>query len=481
MKAVRGIVLLVAIVMMLPPSTLAGSRQGRFKQWMDQARDRTRKRADGLKEDMRRKREEVQRRAREKAEKGSRHIQRLKDRHENKIRQKTEELRDRAAERSRQIIEQKRREVNDFARRHGSEAAEKFKQVREKYGDEAKRRIQQVARNYGSTASKAVSDAYVRHGKQVGERLCHAYSGLSGKAQDAITKAYNNYGVTTAENIAETYRSLGPRIGGKVSDAYHRWGEKAGECLKDTYHGMKEKYGDRLRKIYEMEGPKIANKFKDWNGYAKKQFLDSCELHAKPHFEKIKEMYYKYGPIVGAATAHAANKAVVAISDPKNQKKAAAATITTCIIVSRMKSQGKHTAADTLRTTCQNVHITDDRGRRVSLEKYCQNYIATNHPYLEGTSIANDPVGAFTYVVVFHDVGYVTKEMKIIRTPNGEFASMEEAIIGASPLGTEATMEALETAEAFETLTDEDVTEKDIIIAAQMLQKANARKKAGQI
>jgi hypothetical protein len=240
-----------------------------------------------------------------------------------------------------------------------------------------------------------------------------------------------------------------------------------------TYHDLGEKYGDKLQNYLSRTGTGITDKWNSWNGQAKSNFLDAYEFHAKPQFDRISAAYHKYGPIAGAATAYVANCAYAAIRDPENQKKSVGAVITTCIIVQKMKSEGQHLAVGAVRNTCHNVTIVDSKGHKMSLEGYCQNYIVEKHPYLADTTIGQDPISAFTYVVVFNDVGYVTKEMKVVKGAEGDYMSIEDAMMKVSPLEHRTTMEYVETVEAFAILADDDVNEEDVLAASHLIQKAN--------
>lgn len=428
----------------------------------DRVKDKTRDAGNRFKENTRKKTEEWKQR-------GGDAVRRETDRARENIDRST----DRYREQTREVVDRKTEQVRDFARQHGQAAGNKMKEVWDKHGERSVNTMKETAARHGSHAAETVGDAIKRYGPAAGDDLKNAFDAAGGRGRDAVESAYKRWGVPAAQKIADSYRYYGPRVGQSVSSAYQKWGEKVGDSVRSTYHDLGEKYGDRFQNYLIRTETRITDSWNTWSGQAKSNFLDAYELHARPQFERISAAYRKYGPIIGAATAHAANRVHAAVRDPENQKKAVGAAITTCIIVHRLKTDGKHMAVGAVRNTCQNVTVVDSKGRRVSLERYCQNYIEEKHPYLADTTIGQDPVGAFTYVVVFNDVGYVTKEMKVIKGPGGDYMTMEDAMMMASPLDNNATIEYVETVEAFAILTDEDVNEEDVLAAAHLIEKAN--------
>jgi Skp family chaperone for outer membrane proteins len=396
------------------------------------------------------------------------------------IEQSTRDLKQKSQKslrRAQKHIQRTQREIKNYSRKYGSKAARDFERACKEYGTQARRTIQDAADKYGKSATKAVSEAYARHGPRIGRKVAEAYSGLSDKSRDLVSKAYHKWDAAKSIEISETIRRYGHTAAENVLSSMEDFGKQAGNCLLTTYQRLGSKYGKVMYGYYRKEGAELAQSISRWERKAKTEFLDAFEQIQTKHFKKIEQAYKRFGPALGRKTAYAANRVFHSVQDPVIQEKALTATMVSCQMISRFRKGFKQTTVDTLRQTCRQVVVEDEQGRRVSLEGHCRKYIAEEHPYLRGTSIEEDPVGSLTYVLAFQDVGYMTKEMKVVQTQDGDFASLQDAIVESSPQDPETTRAALEAMEAFDTLTDDDVNEQDILLAAEMINSANSTKK----
>ncbi len=332
--------------------------------------------------------------------------------------------------------------------------------------------------SYINKAKKSTNKIYTKKTKKYINTATNHINTLAKKygpkAAQELKKVSTKYGYVSAKKAESVGLKYGSKALSQVSYAYNKWGKNAGDNLSNTYKKLGSKAANVYMKIYSREGKRVADKVSKWGIAAQNRFIEIYQTHGKNAMQNIMSVYEQCGRSLGANTAWACSKVLKTVKNPSYQKKAINATVKTAKLIHKIKSKAKGYAADSIRATCRVVEIPDGKGGKESLEKYCKNWIKDNAPYLRGTTIEQDPIGAFTYVVVFNDTGYVTSNMKIIKDDKGNYISMKDAIVESSPFDTETSMKAIECAEAFETLTDDSANEEDIIAASNLLQTVNA-------
>jgi len=141
----------------------------------------------------------------------------------------------------------------------------------------------------------------------------------------------------------------------------------------------------------------------------------------------------------GPAMAHWAG-------DPKNQEKVFAGVRTALEVRTRYqkgKSELFGRAVDVLGNQVQ----VEVNGRRMTLNQASSQFIRERAPFLEGSSLAEEPVEALVYTLVAGDKGFAFREMKVVRNRQGQYVSCQELLLDSSPLDRGTTHQALETLE----------------------------------
>ena len=325
---------------------------------------------------------------------------------------------------------------------------------------------QSAATVYNNKTRKYISTA---------ERHINSFSKKYGtKAARELKKVSSKYGYASMQKVETVAWKYGKKASTQVSYAYNKWGKSAGDNLANTYKKLGSKAANVYMKIYTHEGKRVADRMSKWGISAQNRFIQMYKAHGRNAMQNIMSVYEQCGRSLGANTAWACSRVLKVVKNPSYQERAINATVKTAKLIHKIKSTAKGYAADSIRATCKVVEIPDGKGGKINLEGYCRNWIRGNAPFIKGTTIEQDPIGAFTYVVVFNDTGYVTSDMRIIKDDDGNYVSMKDAIVESSPFDTGTSMKAIECAEAFETLTDDSADEEDIIVASNLIQTINA-------
>ena len=128
-------------------------------------------------------------------------------------------------------------------------------------------------------------------------------------------------------------------------------------------------------------------------------------------------------------------------------------------------------AATALRSIAKNVTIYHE-GQHITLEEYAQDWVEDYAPYLEGSSIYENPAEAVAYLLIFPDKDYIFNELKIIKTDDGKSIAITEAIMATSKLKVDNVESLLEILDCYETFTDEAITLDDVDAAAVLLENS---------
>ncbi|MFC1614349.1 hypothetical protein ACFL5K_03545, partial [Gemmatimonadota bacterium] len=321
-------------------------------------------------------------------------------------------------ERNENISEWKRK-ANEFSRQFGEQASREIINLRQKHGRQIGDDIERIYRQYGSKVGESVKKTYSEHGPKAGDFLRQSYDRRGLAFGDKIKKIYEIHGKQVGENLRDSFNKHGQRVGWELTNAIDRYGPKLASSMRDNY----EKYGSGLGR--------------------------SLESTFKIYAPRIKE----------------------AVRDEDNQKKIMN-TISTVDAV--YKSGGyyvKESTAIGLRHILQNVKVKSSDNEFVSLERYTQKWIVENAPYLEGTDIESDPAKAATYILLYQDVGYTYKELKVLKNGNGESVTMQEALYSTTNSKVDNVAEVLEIIDGFSELTNEDANIADIGATVSTLSK----------
>ena len=260
-------------------------------------------------------------------------------------------------------------------------------------------------------------------------------------AANKIQEIKAQYGSSLSEKATEAYQQFKPAVASAFVDIYKLKGEAAGDNLKRTLGQLRESSQYKLIDAYKEHQPIVAS--------------------------KINDAYHKYGDDIGDKVKASMDQCAYKISnyakDKDNQEKIINAAVGCVVLHSKFQDQKKQVTYALMTRAMDNIIVKDKDGRSVSLNDYSKKWINENAPFLEGTDIAEDPAKAITYGIIYRDAGYITQDMKIVRS-QGEYVSINQAVI--QEIGMENTIKYIEVAGAFKTIGDPDASTADYDNAA---------------
>lgn len=368
-----------------------------------------------------------------------------------KTQKKTKDWSDKQKKNLQKSYDKNKRNANDYYNKKSKE----LKQNANSYYNKKSNEYKQNANNYYSKKSYELNRKYNDYSKKYGENFAREYQDFHYKygsnASNRLSKMTDKYGEIAARNIKEAYNKHGRDLGYRISRAYEKHGSEIAESIKESSDQYGPVVGTRISKLYSKYSTDIA--------------------------EDLHRTYDQYGKDIGLEVEQTINtsyrKVTKYIKDPVQQKKAIDATIYSITKYRQLKDEMKVKTHSAISYAMNTIPVKDEDGNIVSLNEFTKNWIIEEAPYLKGTSIAEDPAEALTYIVVYRDIGYVVHDMNIIQNKHGEFVSIEDAAIENSPFNSNETIVMLNAVEGFETLANGDSSADEIILAANDISKLN--------
>ena len=281
---------------------------------------------------------------------------------------------------------------------------------------------QGVQRTYGSQAARQIDEISRRYGSQASREMSNLYERYGGQIAEDVANLASRHGAEAISQCSAVINQHGERAGRNLMQAYDQYGKHAGAALAEAIR---------------RHGPAAGE---------------------------------KAGILLNEVLGHAGQY----MENEENQRKAAEAVITTAVIYSKFDSEKKRITKEAITLAANNIEVVDPHGRRTNLNRYTQEWIGTNAPYLRGTSIAEDPAEAITYGVIYGDTNYICNDMKLLHCKDGEFRSIRDTAIYESGFDADQTIAALEIADNFATLGDGEASADDLVAAAQMIERLQA-------
>jgi hypothetical protein len=342
--------------------------------------------------------------------------------------------------------------------------------------------------NLLNTAKKAVEDAStaVRETYREAERRVDSptlnqitrsvqeyaseYGETAANELQKVADSWGNEAVTAVKRVAASY---GAQASQELSNAYNKWGKEPGDIIADVYNRFGKQSAETLIRIFDAEGSVMAIGIAKLGSYAEAKLINIYSIYGSSALRSIYAVYRECGDELGALVAKVAMQINDIISTPAKRQQVVDKTAAVVQFIHKVNTDRKGLVAEALKTTAETVQIRDKSGNNVTLEGYCRRWIREQAPYLSGTQLERDPIGAFSTVIIFNDLSYISSELAIIRSDNGTYMTIEEAAIDSSPFSAKNTENVLECASAFETFTDDSFDEKDIIEATRIIQVVN--------
>jgi len=297
------------------------------------------------------------------------------------------------------------------------------------FGEKVKRNSPSI-RNRVKQGTRAITGQASEYGKHLGNRVRQTATGIGHQVHSAVS--------AQSERINQTVRELksrGHTAVRNVSVIAKKYGDNAGKQIVSLYNRHGSKIATAVSAMYEKHGPSIGERMK--------LVADRTRNWASGKMTKTK-----------------VDKAVFA-------------AVAASSIYSRFNDKVKTRTKNTIEKITNTIQVKDRNGRVASLNDYMKTWINTKAPALKGTSIAEDPVEAITYGVLFRDTDYIVNDLRIVRTPGGQIVSIRDRVEQTGSLDVDATLRMIEVVDNVETLSDREASPEDMVIAAKMLQKVN--------
>lgn len=364
------------------------------------------------------------------------------------------------------------------------EAAESAVRSAAEATESAVQSVNNAVRTQTENASRQIDQQVRQLSSQYGSRaasvLSEVASEVGGAAAQHIEALARTHGSGAVEIVGRAYTELGTHVGSAVADVYEQHGASAGVALSAMYRIQGDELGSSMHRLFEQYGPAVAQEVSNLGGYAQRVLTETYASIGVQAFEQLHGLYARAGETLGNAAAGVISDVRDTIEDPVERDRAIHAGLRTISLMHNIQANSQHMTVDAMRSVSRTVTIPGADGVPVSLEEYSRGWVRTNAPYLEGSSIEQDPIGSIGYMVVFQDMDYVASEMRVVRGPSGEHLSITEAAtVQVSPFMPDNALEALETAAAFETLGAEEFIEDDFMWALNTLQRVNADDRDG--
>lgn len=407
------------------------------------------------------------------------------------------------------------RKLSETISRNGTRLVESAQSTASRYGPEVSRRLQDTYNRYGATAAAQLKGSYERYGPEVGNKIRGAFETYGPQVGEKLTSAYQAYGPAAGKKIQQAFDQYGPKIGQGVLATYQRYGPALGEQLRRSYETYGEAVGDHLRNAFEKHGKDAAQQLMQcyelygkqvgeqvsrvWDQYGAEigsALATAVRTHGKELGEKLGlaveiaghdaalalvELYRKQGQsvvrvVVDAYTEHGeelgnqtlelAGRLTLYVQDPVIQERVLRSTIQVSVLVNQDSRRLTHAA---LVLAMDNIPVRDRQGRMISLSDHTKFWVAEQFPYLDGSSITEDPAEAITYTLIFGDLDYVISEARVIRTPNGDFQTIGSVIDNSTGLDSGRIITAIDVLDGFETIGNGDADADDLMAAADII------------
>lgn len=363
-------------------------------------------------------------RARERA---SESVQRATERAGEQLRNYGEAARERAGEMGRQfreqhqgVIDQARSRAIDWGSHVSSQAREKFEAFRHSHGDQMVGRLQEILH---------------RHGERAAENFAHIAKKYGSQAASKLKETYEQYGSHLGERLREVYDSRGAEIADRVKSTMDRVGRTAGERLIEAYRHYQPRVAGAIHGAYDRYGEQMGNK--------------AMYLAQRIHVEGKRHL------------------------TQENAQKAALAAVRASTLYSRFDRAKKAKTEQAIRHAASRINVRGLEGDLVTLEDFSKQWVAAKVPCLSGTTIAEDPVEALTYGVIYQDKRYIVKELRVLKSAEGEMISIGDGIERTGSLDVDRTIQMIELVDGFGTLADGSASAEDVMAAAELIQTAN--------
>jgi hypothetical protein len=256
---------------------------------------------------------------------------------------------------------------------------------------------------------------------------------LGDQVSRVLEEACRSHGSGVARALSEIYQEHGRELGDLVANGLERHGER---FVMDLSRLVREDDALRgaLENLHRLGGSAVLNGM----------------FEGMPYVERLSRSALPQGQ--------------------KSQAFSALLTALTYVAESGgFRRATRRLAVDGLRYLASQAQVQCDNGQTVSLDEYARSWIRNNAPFLAGSSVERDPVGAVTYVLVFNDTDYIANEMRIIPGRDGQFRTPREALYSAAPKDVGQVLGVLDAMGSAERLRREALSGGDIDGAALAL------------
>ena len=304
--------------------------------------------------------------------------------------------------------------VNDWSDRASDSVNDWSERATDRYDE-----VEEVFDSYGREAARNLESTISTYGREAGRQIQQAYEVFEGE---------------TAARISELYEEVGGRAVAHVVELGERYGTQVGE---------------QLVTLYETYQPRVCD-----------AIIAGYENFGRPMGDRVMELALR---IDGSSDY---------FSDEPTLERAIISAAEVVIAVEDFRTSGRGIIYDQVSSLADTVEVQHADGRTLSLREFAQDWVVTEVPSLAGSSIAEDPVEAFMYGVVYGDSDFVLNELRVIPSSDGEYLSLSQTVIAASPMDVDATIEMIEIADDVYTLADGDLTEDDVTALADLISAA---------
>lgn len=289
------------------------------------------------------------------------------------------------------------------------------------------------------------------------------------KAEDKAKRIKNNYSKNYNYKNSRNYRNsnfdnlvskYGSKVASSVKKVSDKYGSYVGNELAGCYNNYGKRVGDNIKNTLQKHGKEAGN-----------NIMSAYKYH-KPYIaDEIYTVYNKYGKSIGNKVQITLNSCALRLEkyvrNSNSQKKAIKATVNAVILIDKIDYKKETYKA--LTYAVNNIRVKNSSRKTVTLNEYSKDWINQNAPYLKGTSISEDPVEAFTYVVIYQDMDYVVSDMRIVKNDRGQYCSIQDALILESVMDVNRTEELLDLVDSFETLTSNESSTYEVYEAANCI------------
>lgn len=343
----------------------------------------------------------------------------------------------------REAVRQRSREAAEAVREQGGHVGERIRAGASSASKQLIERAKQAAPGVGDRVRGLVGE----HGSKVAEMADSVMRTHGPRAAQAVRAVASRYGTRAATELRNAYAQHGPLLAARLQQAYDRHGRQ-----------LSGKLGTTLAAVGPLAATQILNVY------------GRCSLAVS---DKVRAVYDRHGEHLGlriSALALRIDERYLGGHDASTAEKVLLATVHTASMYNRFDAIKRQATRTAIRTAAEHIPIKTADGRVLSLSDFAKEWVPAHVPVLAGTSIAQDPVEALTYIAVFKDTDYMLNEMKVVRGAGGEFVAPAAYIAQSSPLDAGSTLAVIDAVEGFSTLADGEAGADDIVAAAALIQ-----------